>query len=159
MNTPTATNETSTRRGTQLRWALLLVVAAVVAYGIGLPRASSGSDWPEDYAQAQRNATAAGRPLLIQFASAACPYCVRMQREVLSKSDVTDQLASFELVRVDAWEEEELSVRFAVEAVPSFVALDPDGRFLGKAEGYRSAAEFLEFLRRSAGAAGMTPTR
>ena len=136
-----------------MRWGLLLLLTAAVAYGMGLNPFSGGRDWPEDYDQARRNSASTGRPLLIQFTLPGCTYCVRMEREVLRRPDVADSMSPFELVRVNAARQEELSIRFAIEAVPAFVVLDSADRLIGKVAGYHPADTFKDFLTRAAAAA------
>ena len=97
-----ATTDHLIRPSNRLRWGLLLLLTAAVAYGMGLNPFSGGRDWPEDYDQARRNSASTGRPLLIQFTMPGCTYCVRMEREVLRRPDVADSMSPFELVRVNA---------------------------------------------------------
>ena len=138
---------------------MAVTLAALAAFVVTRGRSAPLSDWPSDFEQARRNATTAQRPLLIQFASANCPYCVRMDREVLTTEPVTASLADFELVRVDAWEDEALSGRFGIEGIPAFVVLGPRGEFVGKVEGYQPRDRFVTFLHRAADALSRVSAR
>ena len=82
-----------------------------------------------------------------------------MDREVLTTEPVTASLADFELVRVDAWEDEALSGRFGIEGIPAFVVLGPRGEFVGKVEGYQTTDLFVTFLRRAADALSRVSAR
>ena len=135
------------------RWVALFVVAALAAYAASLHPFSRGEPWPEDLDRARAAAAASGRPLLIQFTSAGCPYCRRMEREVLSDRDVRQLLASFELVQVNGWARQDLAGRYGVQGTPAFVVVGPQDRFVGKVEGYLPADVFLDFLRHAARAA------
>jgi len=130
----------------------LVVAIATAAYGVTVWRSPGHSDWPEDLDAARQAAARDHRPLLVQFSTAGCRYCAKMEREVLSRRDVIDQLTAFELVRLDAWDHEELSARLGVEAVPTFVVLDPQEQALARIEGFHPADEFKEFLHRAAAA-------
>ena len=150
-------NETSeqrvqTRPGmSQSRWLLLIAVIGVAAYAMSLHRSSSStSDWPADFEQARQAASAAGKPLLIQFSSPGCPYCVRMEREVLSRQDVADALVPFQVVSIDAWKNEDLAARFDIEGVPVYKVLSPAGQLVAQADGYVPADDFIAFLKRAA---------
>ena len=133
-----------------MRWVLLFVVVAVAAYAASLHRSSPGEGWPADIEQARAAATASGRPLLIQFTSAGCHYCAKMDREVLPDPGIVRALANFELAQVDAWRETELADRYGVQAIPAFVVLGPGGQLVGKVEGYVPAEAFRDFLQRTA---------
>jgi thioredoxin-related protein len=49
-----------------------------------------------------RSRVPAERPLVVIFESADCPRCARFHREVIQDSDLRPQLASIDLVRLDA---------------------------------------------------------
>ncbi|HUU82923.1 MAG TPA: thioredoxin family protein [Phycisphaerae bacterium] len=134
-------------------WPALILLVAAVVYGTSLRPFAKGLDWSDDYAQARRESAESGRPLLIEFFSPSCPYCSHMERDTLVRSEVKELLTSFARVRVNAWEAQELSTRYAVDAVPAYVALDANERLIARVEGYLPADEFNEFLRRALEAA------
>ena len=140
-------------RWRRLAWPALILVVAAVVYAASLRPFASGLEWSDDYAQARRASAESGRPLLIQFFSPSCPYCRQMDRDTLTRREVKDLLASFERVKVNAWQDRELARRYLAEAVPVFVTLDADERPIGRVEGYLPPDEFAEFLRRTLEAA------
>lgn len=130
-------------------WPALILLVAAVVYGTSLRPFSGGLEWSDDYAQARRASAASGRPLLIEFFSPSCPYCAHMERETLVRPEVKALLASFERVKINAWEARELSTRYAADTVPVFVVLTPDERLISRVEGALPADEFSAFLRRA----------
>ncbi len=150
MRTEPSTNATTAvRRTSNLRWLLLFAVAVIAAYGVSWYRSSPGEGWPTDLAQARTAAAASGRPLLIQFSSQSCPFCVRMEREVLPNPAVVRLLKGFELAQVDAWADAQSAERYGVQSIPAYVVLDPQGRPISKIEGYLPAETFIDFLDRA----------
>ncbi|MFQ5491692.1 MAG: thioredoxin family protein [Phycisphaerae bacterium] len=141
------------------RTLLAVALAGLAAFVVLRGQLTPLSEWPADFQQAQRNAVDAQKPLLIQFSSSGCPYCVRMDREVLTTEAVGALLADFELVRIDAWQEDALAGRYGIEGIPAFVVLGPQGQFVGKVEGYQPADRFTAFLRRAAGALSRVSVR
>lgn len=113
-------------------WPALILVVALVVYGALLRPFASGLEWSNDYAQARRASAESGRPLLIEFFSPSCPYCQHMDRDTLTHREVKKLLTSFERVKVNAWQDRELSSRYSADAVPVFVALDADERPIGR---------------------------
>lgn len=145
------------------RWLALLILAGVGAYVLSLGHGSGArSDWPDDLVGALATASRTGRPVLIQFSSPGCLYCTEMERRVLNEGPVRKALESFELAHVDAWADADTSRRYAVDAIPAFIVLTPDGRQAGRVEGFVPVDQFLEFLQQSQSAArtaASTPPR
>jgi thioredoxin-related protein len=152
-------SQNADRRGSasSTKWILLLVAAAVIAYGASLWPSPEAPAWPADLARAQSAAAASGRPILIQFNSDYCTYCARMRREVLLDPKVSELLALFELVQVDHDQADELADRYGIFGVPAFVVVDYQGRLVSKVEGYQATEPFNDFLRRAAAATQKRP--
>ncbi len=129
------------------QWLWLVVLAAAVVYFGSFRGGSFSTEWATDFDAARQAAAETGRPLLVEFSSASCPYCVRMDREVLSHPDVQTALESLQTVRVDAWKDEALASRFAVQGVPAYVILTPDGEVAGRLDGFHPVERFITFLR------------
>jgi len=157
MNEENQTPRGSPGRPRLRRGWLLLVAVAALAYWTSLPDESAGGDWPTGFRQALEAARSARRPLLVEFSAPNCPHCVRMKREVLGRRTVAEALDSFELVRVNPWEQDDLATRYRVLGVPVYAVLDPEGRLVARLEGYVPVSEFVSFLRRTAAAAGAPP--
>lgn len=128
---------------------------AVYAY-VARPRPSAVA-WETDPNSAIAAARASGRPVLLKFEAAWCGVCERMDREVFSDARVGEALKDWIAVRVDADREHALVDEHEVEGLPTFVALAPDRRVIGRQVGGMSVDEFISFLRRVAPAASTQP--
>lgn len=148
---------TSTPRHSHRIWLLVLLAAAVLAYGSSLYRNTNAAAWPADFEAASAAAAEQGKPLLIQFKTEYCPYCRRMQREVLSDPALAPALEAFELVQVDANERDDLARQYWIESVPTFVITDPAGTMLARLEGVHDVDGFQEFVNRSRGSTSAGP--
>mgnify|MGYP001304021060 CR=1 FL=1 len=136
-------------------WAFLLLLFAVYAY-VGRPRPSAVA-WEANPAAAMTLARESGRPVLLKFEAAWCGVCERMDREVFSDARVGEALKGWVTVRVDADREQDLVDQHDVEGLPTFVALAPDGRVIGRQVGGMSVDEFIAFVRNVAPAATTQP--
>lgn len=81
-----------------------------------------------------------GKPTLLVFSAPWCPACIRMMTETYHKAPVEKQLSKLNFVKLnsDLPENNELSEKFHIKAIPTLVLLDKDGN-----ESYR----WLDFQR------------
>jgi thioredoxin-related protein len=133
---------------------LLWVVAAVflVLVSISLLAcgdARSSMSFPE-YETAMRNAKKDGKPILLYFFSKYCRYCRVMERETLADREITEILADFHVVTIDADRYSALVRRYSVVGFPSCWFLDTSGKRILEAPGYLEKTLFkkvLEYIR------------
>ena len=142
---------------------ILALAAAVAATG-----ASAATGFGTDYGAACERARASGRSVFLLFTGSDwCPYCVKLEREVLSQREFLDVATnSWELVEIDFPRDtsrqtdaqraanEKLSSRFGVRGFPTVLLTDPDGKVLhtsGYAPG--GAAKWTAAFRSAAAAA------
>jgi thiol-disulfide isomerase/thioredoxin len=91
------------------------------------PAALDALPFGEDFAAALERAKAEGKPLLIFFETAWCPYCRQLQNEVLARPEFRAAAERFVCVRVDGDREPRRAVEYRIKAFPTIVVAAPDG--------------------------------
>jgi len=136
-----------------MRWPRRAGGIALVAFAlVGLLGAETESPiaWVPFSDEALARATAAGRPVLLDFEAAWCLPCREMERTTFRDPAVVRAAADFVMVKVDVTTEDErssaLSSRFGVAGVPTLVLLGPDGRERGRFARLVDAAEMLRAM-------------
>jgi protein disulfide-isomerase len=120
----------------------------------------SSGIWQTDYKQALVEAAKEDKQVLLDFTGSDwCPYCVRMDKEVLNQPDfktfATNKLI---LVKLDfprrkqippaeAEQNQKLQEEFAIEGFPTYVLLDPAGKEVRRQVGYLEGGprEFIKW--------------
>ena len=105
--------------------------------------------WQTDFAQAKAAAAESKRFILLDFTGSDwCPWCVRMDKEVLERPAFADFAAKhLVLVKLDfprskpqpaaeKVQNEQLAQKFAIQGYPTYVLLDSTGNELRRQEGY-----------------------
>lgn len=71
-----------------------------------------------------------GRPTLLVFSAPWCPACIRMVTETYHKPEVQKQLKKLNFVKLnsDLPENNELSDKFKIKAIPTLILLDKNGQ-------------------------------
>ena|SRR5215831_17825680 len=121
---------------------IVLLLATAVA---------NGSDWQTNYEQALASAKSARKFVLLDFTGSDwCGPCIRMKKEVFSKSAFLNYarnklvLVEIDYPRAKALPEdlqkqnEHLMHQYGIDksGFPTVILLDPDGKNLGQLEGY-----------------------
>jgi len=155
---------TATAAGSQSRLspALLWIVAAAVLFRVltsVMDKPAGQGDaglvrW-QTLERAPEVARAAGKPLLYDFGAAWCGPCKILDREWEDPDIAAKVNGKFVPARVtDRQREdghnppavEELQRRYDISVFPALIAAAPDGRLLGKLEGYAGRARLERFL-------------
>lgn len=135
------------RRPPAARWMIWVVLALLAAVYIYANRpVPAAFEWERDYQAGLRKAGEQGKFILLEFQTAGCPACEWMDREVFARPDVARALEGWVPVRIDGNREPRLAVEYGVEGFPTFRALSPDGKLVGRLAGARPAEEFIRFL-------------
>jgi thioredoxin-related protein len=140
------------------RLPLFLAIAAMM----GPMSARAEISWLTDYQQAQQQAKANHKLLLLDFTGSDwCGWCMRLRKEVFSKPEFHDYAnKNLVLMEVDfprakeqtrdlRLQNQNLAQRFGVEGFPTIVVLNGEGKIIG-ALGYieGGAAAFISQLER-----------
>ena len=139
--------------------ALLLVAAAAF---VALPCALADSSWLTDYKQAQDEAKAKNKLLLLDFTGSDwCGWCIRLRREVFSQPEFQEYAnKNLVLMEVDfprgkeqtddlRLQNQHLAMRYNVAGFPTIIVLNGEGKIVGEL-GYMpgGAAAFISELER-----------
>ncbi len=138
-----------------------------------------GVVWGLSFDQAREQASAANRPILIEFTGVNCPNCRLMERSVLPRPEVVSLLKKFVTVQlytdfvpissIKPDERRELAGANQVRlrklnknvTIPFYVVLTPEGEVLGRMAGYKDPPVFVDSLNNALDrfpAAALSPT-
>ncbi len=135
-----------------MRWLLAgvgVLLLGIVVLQQALAPESEGWIW-NDFSRAMSEAKEQKKPVLINFWTPSCYWCVRMD-EVMQDPEVRRVMEEYVLLRVDTSRQgsEQLLRRYRIYGTPAFVVLSEDGEVLATATGYMPKDRFLSFLRES----------
>lgn len=128
---------------TQLILPLLLILVATTA----LAEEKKSKLWVSSYEQARKIAQQEDRPILLHFYASWCIPCQRMEREVLNSTIVAKELGQKVLaVKIDSDKRPDLVRQFGIQSLPTDLFVDPNGRILGNATGFRSERDYITLV-------------
>ena len=137
-----------------------LIVLIAVAALIGLPAARAELSWLTDYQQAQQQAKANKKLLLLDFTGSDwCGWCIRLRREVFSQPEFKEYAdKNLVLMEVDfprakeqskdvRLQNQNLAMQYSIEGFPTIIVLNGEGKKVGEL-GYMpgGAAAFISEL-------------
>jgi protein disulfide-isomerase len=122
---------------------LPLVVLAVVVPAVPAQTVK----WLSDLNVALGEAKRKRQPIVVDFSTENCCWCKKLELTTFRDPAVLKMLADqFVVVRIDAALEPTLAQSFGVSSYPTLVFVGPDGKTLGKQEGYVDASQFIQQL-------------
>ncbi len=105
--------------------------------------------WRHDYAAARREAKERQRPLVVDFGTSNCFWCKKLDVSTLRDPAIVKRLnEQFIPVKIDAERQPGLAQSLGIHSYPTLVFVAPDGRILGRHEGFVEAAHFGQQLSR-----------
>jgi thioredoxin-related protein len=124
----------------------LLCVAIALSFAIPI---TAKADWETDYKKAQQTAKEQHKLLLINFTGSDwCGYCIQFDRTILSKQEFKDYAnKNLVLLEIDfprrkdqsaavRTQNQRLGSEYQIQAFPTVVILNGDGRKVWEYEGY-----------------------
>jgi thioredoxin-related protein len=126
----------------------VLPLAIVLSLVLTLP-AKAEPAWQTDYKKAQEEAKTNHRLLLVDFTGSDwCGYCIRLNREILSKAQFKDYAdKNLVLLEIDfprakqqsatlRQQNNRLAQQYQIEGFPTIVVLNADGHKVWRYDGY-----------------------
>lgn len=149
-----------TWRSTTLLWVMLAglllwshwpVAKALYYRATDQTAVADGIAWQTDYSNALVESARTGKPVLLDFSAAWCPYCQIMQHDVWPDPRVRDLVNSKYIpVALDADNSATVgpAQKYNVETIPRILVVDARGNVL-KDGSYMNVDELIQFLSQS----------
>ena len=112
---------------------------------MGLPSARAELSWLTDYKQAQQQAKANNKLLLLDFTGSDwCGWCIRLRREVFSKPEFQEYAdKNLVLMEVDfprgkeqtrdvRLQNQNLAMQYEIQGFPTIIVLNGEGKKVGE---------------------------
>ena len=131
-------------------WVLFFVILGVTAITVLSKQVRAGEDkvpWRTDVAAAEAEAKAAGKPVLLYFTASWCGPCQQMRGATWGDAAVDAKLRSgYVPVKVDIDANRDTALAYEIDAVPTMVVLDTEGKADRRTTGFLDAEGFLSWL-------------
>src|SRR5262245_57412036 len=131
-------------------WKLTPRPLALLA-ALALPSWAAAQEvqWRYDYNAARKEAEKRGLPMMLDFGTENCHFCVKLDETTFKDPAVVRVLNErFIPLKIDAGKEPALAQMLQVHLYPTLILAGPDGKILNTIEGYRDAGQFHESLQR-----------
>jgi len=117
-----------------------LIAAALL--GAGVARAGeAGLPWLSNLSTALKQASASGKPVLVDVGAVWCVPCRQMEERTYPDPAVREQADGFVLVKVDADAQVPVVQRYDVSAFPTVLFLDAKGGEIARRTGFQGASD------------------
>lgn len=127
------------------RFSIILLAAAALA-AMAIPALAASEAFHDlSFDKAMEKAKKESKLVFIDFYTTWCGPCKMMDRDTFSNEKVIAWLKEHTVaLMVDAERDVELANRFHVTAYPTLVFLKPDGKIVGRVDGYMPPEAFLD---------------
>jgi thioredoxin-related protein len=128
---------------------LIFTIAAIAAASATAWALADSAQWQTDYKKAQAQAKTTNKLLLLDFTGSDwCGYCIMLDREILSRPQFRDYAKkNLVLLEIDfprrklqtdetRRQNQELAAHYQIEAFPTIVVLNGEGKPVWRFEGY-----------------------
>lgn len=119
------------------------VLAALVLAVTAASSMAAEIAWAKDYTDAQRQATASNKLIMIDFYTDWCGWCKKLDKETYTAENVVKVAQGLVSVKVNAEKEgEALAKKYGVRGFPTILFVDAKGEVAGRIVGYLPAEPF-----------------
>jgi len=135
----------------KLQSAMWLAAAACIGLCVTWVEVSGAGEiaWRRVPQVAQQEARQSGRPLLIYIGADFCGYCRKLEQTAWVDDGVSRAVdAGFVPLEIDGQREAAIVRQLDVRGFPTVIVLSPEGRIVGRVDGYREPAQMRAFLAR-----------
>jgi thiol:disulfide interchange protein len=102
--------------------------------------------WLTELADALEGGRSQGSPVFVLATVDWCPWCVKLDENVLVDERVLDALEGVVCARLNGDDNDQLPYDYDFDIYPTTLIFRPDGQFHTKIEGYHDPDEYLEQL-------------
>lgn len=138
----------------EIRELLRGLVAFLAGVAVWAPAPAVAAQWLTDLNTARQQAYAENKPVLIYLFSRTVEPCRRMEQETFGEEAVKEKLGSLVCVALNVDRIADAVRTFKIMKVPTVVLLNPNGKELDRAVGYKPPGEFSQYLVRLLAADG-----
>jgi YHS domain-containing protein/thioredoxin-related protein len=129
-----------------MRRSLVVIVLGMMIGNLPVTTLAS-VPWLSDVRQAQQIAHQQQRLVLLHFYANWCGPCIRLDREVYPRPDISSAISSnYVPVKIDLRRSPELARQYQVQSFPTDVILDPSGRVLYRTTTPADPSQYLQML-------------
>jgi thioredoxin-like negative regulator of GroEL len=126
---------------------LLALLASLVIPSLA---AAQEVQWRHEYNAARKEAEKKGLPLVLDFGTQNCFWCRKLDESTFRDPTVVRVMnEKFIPLKIDAERDPSLAQMLQIQSYPTLVLAAPDGKILGRMEGFQDAARFHENLQRA----------
>ncbi len=131
-----------------LRTASLVLCALLLVLPVLAFAGSAGEiPWIEDWGTALATAKKQQRPLLVDFHTSWCAFCVKLEKESFGREDVAKLARDhFVCARLDADVQKAATLRYRPSGYPTVVFATPAGDEIWRFEGFKTADQLRSIL-------------
>jgi thioredoxin:protein disulfide reductase len=117
-----------------------------------LTESGSSTDWMSSEKEGLARARESNRPVLLDFYAEWCAACRELDEKTWPDADVRKMLRSYIPVKLNLTKEDDVSrglrQKYHIIGMPTVLVLSPEGRELGRFEGYMPPDKVNRFLQK-----------
>jgi thioredoxin-like negative regulator of GroEL len=105
--------------------------------------------WEKSFEEALKKAKKAGKPIIVDFWADWCGWCHRLDRTTYADPFVARKAQDFVAVKVNtegSRKELDVALKYHVASLPTIVFLSPEGRQVGRLNGFQGPGQFPRTL-------------